>query len=486
MAVARPDSPVSPLDADHGYLFVTYVYQDEEGVLRNNITRFSTRPHSFSPAPSGRIDFTEVLKPYRSALSHQVGPCLVEGDDLYLGIGDGHEPLASQDPNTLLGKIARLTLDGRPADGNPFRRRGASVEAAAYVYALGLRNPFGLVRAHDRLFFTDNGILSDRLAELERGRNYLWDGTDWSIAAAADLVFPTPVAPATLVYLDSTAAFFPKDHRDRFYLAVAGSPWTRGRGGDLGKGIVTIGYDRLENRLTSRPRVFVRYAGSGHQAVMALAPGPNGLFFAPMLPNDRGRTPVFRISHAPGDPHPTAASERDPEVLMISKGCIGCHTRAGIGRNVGPSLDRADLLARIGSRLATREERELLRGLGATREHDRSVGRARLEEIRDLEGDAQARAWVAAWLEDPGFDGSPTGMPDPGLSTEEAVILARYLIPPDHGMPLLLLSGAYRQGVKWFWLRLGDARYRHVIAGVVIGMLAALAMVGAWRVMRRR
>src|SRR5678815_4731366 len=42
-----------------------------------------------------------------------------DGQYLFLTVGDRQRFTPAQDPNTEIGKILRLTLDGKPAPGNP-------------------------------------------------------------------------------------------------------------------------------------------------------------------------------------------------------------------------------------------------------------------------------------------------------------------------------------------------------------------------------
>src|SRR5690606_29062579 len=42
-----------------------------------------------------------------------------DGEHLFLTVGDRQRMTPAQDPNSPLGKILRLTLDGKPAPGNP-------------------------------------------------------------------------------------------------------------------------------------------------------------------------------------------------------------------------------------------------------------------------------------------------------------------------------------------------------------------------------
>lgn len=95
-------------------------------------------------------------------------------EKLYVSVGDNQIPKASQDRNDLRGKILRYNDDGSvPADG-PFGENP--------VWAIGLRNPFGMRFAPDgSLWVTDNGpsgndgpSCCDELNKIERGGNYGW------------------------------------------------------------------------------------------------------------------------------------------------------------------------------------------------------------------------------------------------------------------------------------------------------------------------
>jgi glucose/arabinose dehydrogenase len=123
---------------------------------------------------------------------------------LFLTSGDRQRFTPAQDPSQPLGKILRLTLDGKPGPGNPWagRRGAASVtitdppedtEAAknaegrqvnwpgpnltpAETWSLGHRCPYGLAFAPDgRLWETEMGPRGgDELNLILQGRNYGW------------------------------------------------------------------------------------------------------------------------------------------------------------------------------------------------------------------------------------------------------------------------------------------------------------------------
>jgi aldose sugar dehydrogenase len=128
-----------------------------------------------------------------------------DGKYLFLSSGDRQRMTPAQDPNSPLGKILRLTLDGKPAPGNPMAgKTGTSTvpvidppentEAAktapvvrtytfpgpnltpSETWATGIRTPYGLAFAPDgRLWELEHGPRGgDELNLIEPGKNYGW------------------------------------------------------------------------------------------------------------------------------------------------------------------------------------------------------------------------------------------------------------------------------------------------------------------------
>ena len=131
---------------------------------------------------------------------------------LFLTVGDRQRMTPAQDPNSPLGKILRLTLDGKPAPGNP--QAGKTGDATIPIinpprdtegaktapvisnftfpgpnltpsetWAMGFRTPYGLAFAPDgRLWEVEHGPRGgDELNLIEAGKNYGWPLASYAV-----------------------------------------------------------------------------------------------------------------------------------------------------------------------------------------------------------------------------------------------------------------------------------------------------------------
>ncbi|MBP2274973.1 MULTISPECIES: PQQ-dependent sugar dehydrogenase [Sphingomonas] len=96
-----------------------------------------------------------------------------DGQSLYLSSGERQRFTPAQDPEQRLGKILRLTLDGKPWPGNPEYKAGG---ARAETWSTGHRNPYGMVFTADgHLWEEEMGPQGgDELNLILPGRNYGW------------------------------------------------------------------------------------------------------------------------------------------------------------------------------------------------------------------------------------------------------------------------------------------------------------------------
>ncbi len=121
---------------------------------------------------------------------HQGGRLLVGPDDvLYVGTGDNGDPDSAQDPDSLSGKVLRVTLDGEPHPDNP---------GGTAVLSSGHRNVQGLALDDDgRLWEAEFGDAAwDEINLVEPGGNYGWpevEGSGGEQVEGADYLDPAAV-----------------------------------------------------------------------------------------------------------------------------------------------------------------------------------------------------------------------------------------------------------------------------------------------------
>ena len=294
------------IDPATGDLFVSMLYDDDPADDVDNRFPKVTRLHSADGGHTAET-ITDVLampgEP--QGTSHQISNLTIGPADgkLYVHNGDGlATPESALDLDSFRGKILRMELDGRPAPDNPFYDGSDGINARDYVFAYGLRNPFGGTwRAADgELYQVENGPHVDRLAKVRRGENYGWDGTDATMSIHAIYNWIPAVAPVNIAFVESGTfggSAFPADKFDHAFVTESGSTYAAGpqaRGKRISEFV--IGNDTEDGNLVSGPVSLVHYTGDGRATAVALAAGPDGLYFSDLYLDDP----------APGA-HPTVA-----------------------------------------------------------------------------------------------------------------------------------------------------------------------------------
>jgi glucose/arabinose dehydrogenase len=195
---------LSPRYATDRMIYLTYVAPGEYGGgytlarAKLNVT-----------ATSAKLENLEVLwRQMPTGKGGQAGGPIAfsaDGQYLFLAVGDRQRFTPAQDPDQPVGKILRLTLDGKPAPGNPnYGKTGAATiplidpprdtEAAktakvvstytfpgpnltpAETWAIGVRTPYGMAFSPSgELWEVEHGPRGgDELNLIERGKNYGW------------------------------------------------------------------------------------------------------------------------------------------------------------------------------------------------------------------------------------------------------------------------------------------------------------------------
>ena len=414
------------LDAARGYVFVTFAEQDSTGALRNGMVRFQSTPRTFSLQPTGTVDFRRVFANATAAVSHQIGGCQVSGGDVYVSVGDGLQSDRSQDTTSVLGKVLRMTVDGEPSRSNPFyTERSTALSRASYVWAYGLRNPFGIKVVDDRVFVADNGNNIDRFLHIRAGENYLWDGTDLSVGSRADVVISPSIGPAQLDYAraDDHLSPFPEAQRGNFLVAVS-QP--------LRTGIMRIPYGLGALRVVSPPRYLLRYAGDRFQVIAGLALGRDGLYVAPMMPLDGETASVLRLHYAPDSARRVPRTAASPLALIEAGGCLGCHSLPDMpGGTFGPRLDPDSLRSRLEERLATDRYRQVVARLDSVTAEPMASWRDERAAVLTASGAERQLLWTTFKILEPRFDNPLSAMRKAGMSETDARTIARFLLDLD-------------------------------------------------------
>ena len=144
----------------NNFIYVYYTYEKDNSIF-NKVSRFTLKNNELT-------DETVLLDKIPSARFHDGGRIKFGPDGkLYITTGDATKPSASQDLNSLSGKILRMNKDGSIPKDNPFNN---------YVYSYGHRNPQGIAWDSDGvLFSSEHGPKrNDEINIIVAGTNYGW------------------------------------------------------------------------------------------------------------------------------------------------------------------------------------------------------------------------------------------------------------------------------------------------------------------------
>ncbi len=238
------------------------------------------------------------MQPETQGQSHQISNISFGPDGkLYVHMGDGFDSSKGQDLTSFRGKVLRMNLDGSAPDDNPFYNAADGITATDYVFAYGLRNPFGGAwRASDGNHYeVENGPNVDRFARIDEGVNYLYDGSNASMLDFAIYNWDPAHAPVSITFVQQetfNGSQFPAELMDHAFVSESGPTYATGSQAN-GKRIVEFTLDSGGN-LVNGPEKLVEYVGEGKSTVVGLTAGPDGLYFTELYEDtgDGGPTGV--------------------------------------------------------------------------------------------------------------------------------------------------------------------------------------------------
>jgi aldose sugar dehydrogenase len=372
---------LSPHYAKDHYVYLTY---SEPGDGGSSLALARAKLKIDSDAASGKdsasLEGLEVIwRDGERGEGGQFGAEIAFSPDskyLFLTVGERQRFTPAQDPNQPLGKILRLTLDGKPAPGNPMAGKTgaasvpvidppADTEAAktapvvrtytfpgpnltpAETWATGVRTPYGLAFAPDgRLWELEHGPRGgDELNLIEPGKNYGWPlvsyGHNYNGVAipspdtrpdlAKPVIYWVPIiAPGNLMFYKG--AMFPQWDGSALASGLASQALIRitfdGKGGA----------QTAERWDVGRRVRDVEVAPDGALWMIEDAK-PGGLFRLTPL-GMAVWTPPAQPASAASTPGSSAAPNGDSvKTTIANNSCLSCHRIGADGGEIGPSLN---------------------------------------------------------------------------------------------------------------------------------------------------
>lgn len=271
------------VEPESGDLFLSMLYVENEEI-KAKVVRTSSQDGMTMDSIETIIDGIPSVKAAHQIQAITIGP----DGKLYVNVGDGMlNPAVAQDDADLRGKILRMNPDGSIPDDNPSPK--------SYVYAKGLRNPFGAVwrKSDDKLYVSDNGPeVDDRIAKIEPGRNYSWPD---SMRTNSIFWWHFTQAPTAIDFMQHGE--FPEEFNDELFVALFGAAYHEGWS-PKGKKIVKFRLSEDGNCVKSCDE-FITYVGDGPASPCGLAFGPGGLYFTDLHGENKDiKTPsgnIFRV-----------------------------------------------------------------------------------------------------------------------------------------------------------------------------------------------
>jgi glucose/arabinose dehydrogenase len=164
------DVALHPQFQQNGWIYLSYVIED------NNKYALAVAKAELQGTRLKHLQQIFVALPFGKSASNFGGALLFDHQGyLYISTGDRSVRSNAQHPSLLTGKIIRLNDDGSIPDDNPFVGKSGGVDPA--IYALGVRNPQGLVQdsATGSIYETEHGPMGgDEINLIEAGKNYGW------------------------------------------------------------------------------------------------------------------------------------------------------------------------------------------------------------------------------------------------------------------------------------------------------------------------
>jgi glucose/arabinose dehydrogenase len=164
------DIALHPKFAENKLLYFTYSKTDGKGMIMSALGRGRLEGGALT-----NVQELIAAEPWWNGAGGAASRLVFDRDGfIFWATGSTPDTRESQEPNSLRGKVMRLTDDGKPAPGNPF---AGTPGYRAEIYSMGHRNQLGLTihPATGALWSAEHGPNGgDELNIILAGRNYGW------------------------------------------------------------------------------------------------------------------------------------------------------------------------------------------------------------------------------------------------------------------------------------------------------------------------
>ncbi len=302
-----------------------------------------------------------------------------DGKYLFLSSGERQRMTPAQDPNQPLGKILRLTLDGKPAPGNPMAGKvgAASVPiidppsdtvaaktapvlrtytfpgpnlTPSETWSTGHRTPYGLAFAPDgRLWELEHGPRGgDELNLIEPGKNY-----GWPLVSYGQNYNGVPIpSPETRPHLTEPVIYWVPVIAPGNLMFYKGAMFPQWNGSGFASGLSTKALVRITFDRKGGAQTADRWDVGHRVRDVEVAPDgalwmiedakPGGLFrltplgMAVSAPSAQSATPAATA----GDSAMQNASKGEHvKSIIADNNCLVCHRIGQEGGDIAPSLN---------------------------------------------------------------------------------------------------------------------------------------------------
>jgi glucose/arabinose dehydrogenase len=234
------------------------------------------------------------MQPETQGQSHQISNISIGPDGkLYVHMGDGFDASTGLNLDQYRGKILRMNKDGTPvatgdpAGANPFYDASNGINARDYIWAYGFRNPFGGAwrPGTNQHWIVENGNGIDRMTDVVGGQSYGWSGSDAAMQTFSKYVWSPSTAPVNITIVAPSVfggSGFPAEAQNSAFVSLSGSTYASGvqpraKSIEQFTDLTTL---NPQGKLAVPPQTLVKYNGTGRASIIAVAAGPDGLYFS--------------------------------------------------------------------------------------------------------------------------------------------------------------------------------------------------------------